>query len=115
MHITGGTLSGGTLNDPLRLDVLLGFHLSIGESDMTGWQGEAVWTGCTLCCAIVLPGRKSAFRAGFWPDCYRESTELALGRPSAGRRADFGAFPVAVRPQSGPEGRFPARKHYCVT
>ncbi len=29
--------------------------------------------------------------------------------------ADFGAFPVAVRPKSGPEGRFPDRKHYCVT
>ena len=25
--------------------------------------------------AIMLPGRKSAFLAGFWPDCYRESTE----------------------------------------
>ena len=25
------------------------------------------------------------------------------GRPSAGRRADFGVFPVAVRPKSGPE------------
>ena len=29
----------------------------------------------TLCYAIVLPGRKSAFRAGFWPDCYQENTE----------------------------------------
>ncbi len=37
------------------------------------------------------------------------------GRPSAGRRANFGAFPVAVLPKSGPEGRFLARKHYCVT
>ena len=36
------------------------------------------------------------------------------GRPKAGRRADFGSFPVAVRPKSGPEGRFTARKHYCV-
>ncbi len=23
----------------------------------------------TLCYAIVVPARKSAFRAGFWPDC----------------------------------------------
>ncbi len=23
--------------------------------------------------AIVLPGRKSAFLAGLWPDCYRET------------------------------------------
>ncbi len=30
-------------------------------------------------------------------------------------RPDFGSFPVAVRPKSGPEGRFTARKHYCVT
>ncbi len=22
--------------------------------------------------AVVLPGQKSAFRAGFWPDCYRK-------------------------------------------
>ena len=67
----------------------------------------------TLCYAIVLPGRKLAFWAGFWPDCHRERTEsgpAAGRRPSAGRRADFGAFPVAVRPKirpgrpiSGPE------------
>jgi hypothetical protein len=31
----------------------------------------------------MLPGRKFAFRAGFCPDCYRESTDM--GRP-AGRR-----------------------------
>ncbi len=30
----------------------------------------------TLCYAIVLPGHKSAFRAGFWPDCCRENTEI---------------------------------------
>jgi hypothetical protein len=32
------------------------------------------------------------------------------GRPSADRRADFGAFTVAVQPKSSPEGRFPSRK-----
>ncbi len=36
---------------------------------------------CILCYTIVLPGRKSAFRAGFWPACYRESTEMG---PPAG-------------------------------
>ena len=41
---------------------------------------------------MSLPGCKSAFQAGFWPDCYRENTEIG---PPAGRR-------------------FPARKHYCV-
>ncbi len=33
--------------------------------------------------AIVFPGRKSAFRIGFLPDCYRESTEIFT---PAGRR-----------------------------
>ncbi len=56
--------------------------------------------------AVVLPGRKSALRARFWPDCYRENTEM--GAP-AGRGADFGAFLVAVQPKSGPGGRFTAR------
>ncbi len=54
-------------------------------------------------------GRKSAFRARFRPDCHRESTKIG---PPAGRRADFDIFPVAVRPKSGPEGRFPARTYY---
>ncbi len=44
-----------------------------------------------LCYAIVLPGRKSAFRAGFWPDCSRESTEIG---PPAGRRPAGG--PISV-------------------
>ena len=68
-----------------------------------------------LCHAIVLPGGKSAFRAGFWPDCYRESTGIGRRPAEAGRRADSGTSPVAVRPTSGPEGRFTARKYYCVT
>ncbi len=57
---------------------------------------HAGWT--TLCYALVLPGRKSAFRAGFWPDCYRENTEIHLipgsspakilpGRPISGSKA----------------------------
>jgi hypothetical protein len=43
-----------------------------------------------LCHAIALPGRKSALRAGFWPACYRESTEIG--------------FPAGQRGR--PEGRF---------
>ena len=41
----------------------------------------------------VLPGRKVAFRAGFWPDCCRESTEIGPpakirpGRPIYGPEA----------------------------
>ncbi len=42
----------------------------------------------TLCYAIVLPGRKWAFRAGFWPDCYRESTNIGS--------------PAGLRPAGGP-------------
>ncbi len=40
------------------------------------------------CYAIALPGRKSVFRAGFWPDCYRESTDIGL--------------PAVLRPAGGP-------------
>ena len=53
--------------------------------------GAAVWKGLasTQCYAIALPGRKSAFRVRFWPDCYRESTDIG---PPAGLRP-AGAFP----------------------
>ncbi len=37
-------------------------------------------TSNTLWYALVLPGRKSDSRAGFWPDCYRESTDVGRGR-----------------------------------
>ncbi len=57
---------------------------------------------CTLCYTIMIPGRKSAFRAGFWPGCHRESTEMGPPAGKAGRRADFGSFPVAVRPKTRP-------------
>ncbi len=64
----------------------------------------------------MLPGRKSAFRlaflAGLLPGKHRNPPP---GRPMPGRRADFGSFPVAVQPKSGPETRFTAREHYCVT
>jgi hypothetical protein len=66
----------------------------------------------TLCYAVMLPGRKSAFRAGLRPGWHRESTKID---PPAGRRAHVGAFPVAVRQKSGPEDRSPARNHCCVT
>ncbi len=45
----------------------------------------------TPCYAVVLPGRKSAFRAGFLPDCYREATEIG---PPAGRRPAGGPMSV---------------------
>ncbi len=34
--------------------------------------------------------------------------------PKAGRRADFEALPNRIRPKSGPEARFLARKHYSL-
>ncbi len=41
-------------------------------------------------------------------------TSKAVLRPVKGRRADFEALPMRIRPTSGPEARFPARKPYCV-
>ncbi len=58
---------------------------------------------------IGLPGR---ILAGLLPGKHRNRPS---GRPKAVRRADVGAFPVAVRPKSGPEDGFLARKHYCIT
>ena len=66
----------------------------------------------TLCYAIVLPGRKSSFRVGFPPDSSLQSIRIG---PSTGRRTDFEALPISIRPKSGPEARFLARKHYSVT
>ena len=84
-----------------------------GVSQRSGSVQRARWQPRKniLFYAIVLPGRNSAFRAGFWPDCYRgKHRNRPSGRPSAGRRAVFGSFPVAVRPKirpgrpiSGPE------------
>ncbi len=58
---------------------------------------------------IGLPGR---ILAGLLPGSHRHRSSC---RPSAGRWADLGVFPVAVPPKSGPEGGFPARKHYSAT
>ncbi len=58
---------------------------------------------------ISLPGW---ILVGLLPETHRNRPS---GRPKAGRRAHFGAFPITVLPKSGPEGRFTARKHYCIT
>ena len=63
---------------------------------------------CTLCYAIARPGRRSGFRAGFRAG---ELQNRPSGRPSAGRRAVFKVFPIRIRLNSGPESRFPARRH----
>jgi hypothetical protein len=54
-----------------------------------------------------LPYVAKCFRAIFRPVSIRESFEIA---PPAGRRADFEAFPIRIRPTSGPEARLPAGK-----
>jgi hypothetical protein len=56
-----------------------------------------------LCFAIVLPGRKSAFRARFWPDCHRERTENG---PEGRSRWFPRSIPAKIqpgRPIFGPE------------
>ncbi len=55
----------------------------------TDFEGSIVLV-FTLCYAIVLPGRKTGFRAGFRPDYCRERLKIC---PPAGRRADFDVFP----------------------
>ncbi len=58
----------------------------------------------TLCYATMLSGRKSDFRTGSWPDCYRESTEI--GPPSGLRLAEGrcrcfpGSSPAKIWPGS---------------
>ena len=54
---------------------------------------------------IGLPGRISVGLQSGNPQ------NQPSGRPSAGRGADFDVFQVRVRPKSGPEARFAARKH----
>ncbi len=46
---------------------------------------ESFRTVDSLCYATVVPSHKSAIRAGFWPDCYRERTEI--GPPACTRPA----------------------------
>ncbi len=62
------------------------------------------------CCRIGNRHSGSDF-GGF----YRESLKFG---PPADRRpegADSEAVPIRIPPKSGPEARFPARKHLCVT
>ncbi len=59
---------------------------------------------CILCYAIVLPGPKSAFRAGFRPDSLRESLKIG---PPAGLRPARGPISSFVLLESD---RNPSRK-----
>ena len=65
--------------------------------------------GATLCYAIVLPSRKSGFRAGFRPDSNRESLKSS---PPAGRRP-AGLKQRPQRPDRAAEpGLVPPRRHH---
>jgi hypothetical protein len=70
-------------------------------------RGQNGYRPCTLCYVLVLPGRKSAFRVGFWPACCRESTEIgAFGQPEGPVRCSPGSSPAEIRsgmPIYGPE------------
>ncbi len=71
---------------------------------------------CTLCYAVLLPGWKSGFRAGFHQDSGRENIKIGSPAglwPAAGPILMFAH--LESDPRSGSESRFPARKHYCVT
>ena len=61
------------LQDPRHLRAR---KTTIGPTGRACWGGAT--RGSTRCYAMVLPGRKSDFRAGFWPDCYRESNDVGL-------------------------------------
>ena len=73
----------------------------------TGGGSGGPIVSLTLCYAMVLPGRKSAFQAGFQPESNWES--LTIGPPAGLRpaEADFEAFPNRIQPKSYPEDRFP--------
>ena len=63
----------------------------------------------------MLPGRKSAFLAGFWLDCYREDTEIGPP-PAEGRPEDrFWCFPGSSPVRIRPGGSIYGPEHYCVT
>ncbi len=57
---------------------------------------------------IGLPGR---ILAGLLQGKHRNRPS---GLPKAGRKADLSSFPEAVRPKSGPEGRFTTRASIAV-
>ncbi len=57
---------------------------------------------------LLLPPRLVSRRSG-------KPQNQTSGWPKAGRRTDFDAVPTRIRPKSGPEARFPVRKHYCFT
>ncbi len=70
-----------------------------GLAELSGADVTAPQLPITLCYARVLPDSKSAFRAGFWPDRYRESAEVGpVGRPE-GRFLFFpNSRPAKIRP-----------------
>jgi hypothetical protein len=63
--------------------------------EQTRFAGKSNWVRCD----VVF--------AGWFETSLQRPRRFGFASPvcfSAGRRADFGAFPVGVRPNSGPEG-----------
>ena len=82
-------------------DILEGFPGAPGTNSVVGLRPpeaprrfRATSPELTLCYTILFPGRTSAFRAGFGPDCYREGSEI---NPPAGLRPAGG--PISGRPR----------------
>jgi hypothetical protein len=85
-------------------------------SDNLELQPHELHQQCFRAIELILYVTQYCFRAvnrpsglDFGRAATRTKTEID---PPAGH---FGAFLVAVRPQSGQEGRFTTRKHHCVT
>ncbi len=74
-----------------------------------GCQSKALGPGYTPCYAIVLPGRKSAFRFGFGGTATGKEPKSALrpafGRPESPSRCSPGSSPAEIRPGRPISGR----------
>jgi hypothetical protein len=86
---------------PRRAGIRSAWSVEVLGPGGRGWTTSATLRvsgrGCSvidfgiLCYAVVLPGRKSTFHAGFWPDRCRESIEIG---PPAGLRPAGGPMSV---------------------
>ncbi len=81
-----------------------GIHCNQTQAAHGYAYNSTLWPWAWQHLAIMLPGQKSAFRAGFWPDCSRENIEIDF---LAGLRPAGGPISVLFRQQSSQN---PARK-----
>ena len=115
---SAGTLCGKPWDTAAgTAQALSGLRIRPSYTSHVGTMDRQKYSRYSMLCNIVLPGRNSAFRAGCWPDCYLEKTEVAF---PAGLRPAGGPMSVLSRWQSGqnPAGRSDFKlgsTHYCVT